>query len=214
MKRNTILLLCITTLISSPLNAGFRSWSNTEGIKIEAEFVKTEGDNVTLRLRNGQARTFPTKKLSKSDQEFIEANISETPKEPATTVKANRKARWQSKFSKAQAEAKETGLPILMLFTGTEWCPYCVKLEDQVFAEKEFKTFANQNLVLLMLDYEAGGTRDKELNKLKSEYGVSGFPTYFLTDASGSKLAKGGYRAEINPEQFEAWVKKAQKAAK
>ncbi len=197
-----------------PLNAEYRSWANTEGVTLEAEFVKAEGTNVTLRLRNGKVTTFSQSKLSNADQEFIKTSASKAPEETAATVDAKRKARWQTKMAKAQEEAKETGLPILVLFTGTEWCPYCIKLEKEVFAEKDFKTFANQNLVLLILDFPSGSTKDKELKKLQEEFGVSGYPTYFLTDASGTQLARGGYNDGINPDKFATWVQKALKSKK
>lgn len=211
MKRNLIRVFCIASFIATPLNAEFRSWANTEGVKLEAEFVKADGDNVTLRLRSGKTTTFPQAKLSDADQEFIKTSSTDTPAEPKAAVDAKRKARWLTKLAKAQEESKETGLPILMLFTGTTWCSYCIKLENEVFSEKEFKTFANQNLVLLMLDFPSGGTKDKEMNRLKTEFGVTGYPTYFLTDASGAKLAKGGYNDGINPEKFADWVKKSVK---
>lgn len=107
-------------------------------------------------------------------------------------------------MDKAKEEAKETGLPILVLFTGTTWCPYCIKLEKGVFAEKEF---ANQNLVLMILDFPAGGGGSRKDEELQKEFGVKGFPTYFLVNAAGDKLGKGGYNNGISPKSFAEWVK-------
>jgi thiol:disulfide interchange protein len=210
MKRLIAGLFCIASFMPGPLFAEFRTWSNTEGAKVEAELVKSEGDNVTLRLRNGKLATFTQTKLSEADRDFIKNNPVQAQQEAQPAVEADRKAKWLTKLSKAQEESKKTGLPILVLFTGTSWCPYCIKLENSVFSEKAFKSFANENLVLLKLDFEAGGeTNDKEHKRLQEDYGVKGFPTYFLTDASGTKLAQGGYHDGINPDDFAAWVKKA-----
>jgi thioredoxin-related protein len=194
----------------APLHAEYRTWSNTEGVKIEAEFVKAGGGKVTLRLRNGRLSTFPVAKLSETDQDFIKSagnSPATAAAEPA--VDSNRKAKWLTKMDRAKEEAKETGLPILVLFTGTTWCPYCIKLEKEVFAEKEFKDFANRNLVLLMLDFPAGGGGNRKDEELQKEFGVSGFPTYFLVNAAGDKLAKDGYHDGINPKAFAEWVKKS-----
>lgn len=165
-------------------------------------------------MRNGKVSTFPQAKLSEEDREFIKANATEAKPAGSTTaapkVDASRKAKWLTKMDKAKNDAAETGLPILVLFTGTTWCPYCVKLEKEVFGEKEFKTFTDQNLVLLILDFGPGGApKNKTDGELCKEFGVSGFSRYFLIDAAGKKLGSGGYYGGITPEKFVSWVKDA-----
>lgn len=213
MKKPISCLLLAACCLTLPLHAEYRKWINTEGVTIEAEFVKAEGDSVTLKLRNGKVTTFAQSKLSAADQEFIKGQASKpeaAAEDPKPVVHADRKAKWLSKMDKAQEQSKETGLPILVLFTGTSWCPYCIKLEDEVFSKSEFKSFADQNLVLLMLDFGPGGApSSKKDEKLQKEYGVSGFPTYFLTDSSGKQLAKGGYHNGITPDEFAKWAKNA-----
>lgn len=200
----------IAAVLATPLHAEYRTWTNAAGVKIEAELVKAEGGNVTMRLRNGSLTTFPQTKLSEADIGFIKSSQSapETPgAKPA--VDPGRRAKWLTKMDKAKEESKETGLPILVLFTGSTWCSYCIKLEKEVFAEKEFKDFANQNLVLMILDFPAGGGGNRKDEELQKEFGVSGFPTYFLVTAAGDKLARGGYNNGISPKSFAEWVKKS-----
>ena len=60
---------------------------------------------------------------------------------------------WLTDYDQAVKTAKETKRPILMLFTGSDWCPYCVKLEKNVLSKTEFKKYAKDNLVLLYLDF-------------------------------------------------------------
>ena len=197
--------------LATPLRAEYRTWTNTEGVKIEAELVKAEGGNVTMRLRNGSLSTFPQSKLSEADIEFIKTaqSASEFPA-AKPSVALGRRATWLTKMDKAKEEAKETGLPILVLFTGTSWCKFCIWLEKEVFDKKEFKEFADQNLVLLKFDYGPGNKiNSKEAEELKKVYGFAGYPTYFLTDPSGRKLARGAYHHGINPKEFAEWVKKS-----
>lgn len=212
------LLAAVLCLLPATLRAEFRTWTNAEGKNVEAELTKVEGDAVTFRLRSGTMTTFALVKLSQADRDYIAQNPpaaakpapGPTPPTGVAAVDANRKAKWLSRMAKAQDEAKATGLPILVLFTGTSWCPYCIKLEGEVFSKKEFTTFANQNLVLLKLDFGPGGsTSNKEQKKLQEEFAVHGFPRYFLTDAAGTKLAQGGYHGGINPAAFASWVKGA-----
>jgi thiol:disulfide interchange protein len=207
-------LVAVVSILASPLNAEFRSWSNLEGVKIDAELVKAEGENVTFRLRNGKLTTFAKTKLSFADQDLVKEDkatpTTATAPETKPTVDANRKARWLTKMEKAQEQSKETGLPILVLFTGTSWCPYCIKLEEVVFSKSEFKTFADKNLVLLILDFGPGGTpSNKKDGALSKEFGVSGFPTYFLADAAGKPMSTGGYHDGMTPSSFASWVKSA-----
>lgn len=217
MKKSISWLIFGAPLLILPVHAEFRTWTNTEGVAIEAEFVKVESDNVTLRLRNGKLATFPQAKLSAADQTVIkDSKAKETAEAPAANseakpvVAADRRAKWLSKMDKAQEQAKETGLPILVLFTGTSWCPYCIKLEKEVFSESAFSKFADQNLVLLKLEFGPGGTpENRKDGALAKEFGVKGYPTYFLVDATGSKLAQGGYHDGINPAEFGEWVKKS-----
>ena len=203
-------LLCYLFFATQSLHAEYRIWTNSTGATIDADLVKADSENVTLKLRNGKLSTFPQVKLSEADRAFIKSLPPPSTDSPQVTATADRKAKWLTKLEKAQEESKLTGLPILMLFTGTSWCPYCVKLEEAVFSQKTFKNFANEKLVLLLLDFGPGGTaKSKDHETLQSEYGVTGFPTYFLIDASGKKLAKGGYNDKINPEVFAEWVNQA-----
>lgn len=214
MKKAICLLTLSASFLATPLHAEFRNWSNSEGVSLDAEFVKVEGDNVTLRLRSGKLSTFPQAKLSAADQNFIKAN-KDAPAAASTTeappvVDANRKAKWLTKMDKAQEQSKETGLPILVLFTGTSWCPYCIKLEKEVFSESAFKTFADKNLVLLMLDFGPGGApNSKKDGQLAKDFAVKGYPAYFLTDSTGKQLARGGYHDGINPDEFSKWASAA-----
>ena len=207
MRKLLVALAAIVSVSSSPLHAEFRSWTNLEGVKIDAELVKTEGENVTLRLRNGKLTTFATAKLSLTDQTLIKESATTTSAEIKPAVEADRKARWLAKMDKAQEQSKETGLPILVLFTGTSWCPSSANLEDQVFSKSEFKTFADKNLVLLRLDYGPGGKASSKKDEvLAKEFGVTGYPVYYLIDTAGKRLANGGYNANLDVKGFTAWV--------
>ena len=222
MKFLHLCLFACLFVCPAALRADFRNWTNTDGKNVDAELVKVDGDSVTFRLRSGSSTHYALSKLSEADRDFIAKNPpgGATTSQAATagqaavpSVDADRKAKWQTKMSKAQDEAKKTGLPILVLFTGTSWCPYCIKLEAAVFSKKEFSSFADKNLVLLKLEFGPGGsTNDKAEKKLQSDFAVKGFPTYFLTDAAAVKLAQGGYHDGITPESFAAWVTSAPKA--
>lgn len=201
------ILLAAMVSISS-LRAEYRPWTNTEGVKIEAEFVKTEGDNVTLRLRNGRTTTFAESKLSADDIAFIKA-IPAAAEKPAApiVVPANRKAKWLEKMELAKKESMETGLPIFVLFTGTSWCGYCVQLENNVFSKKEFTKYANKNLVLLKYEFPGPGKpKSEEGGEAAKKFQVRGFPWFFLLGADEKIIVGDQTGCRENPEAFAKWV--------
>lgn len=109
-------------------------------------------------------------------------------------------------FDAAKAKAVKEGKPIFINFTGTDWCGWCIKLEKEVFSKKAFQDYAKENLVLVEVDFPKNKEQTAELKaqnkKLDKEYGVEGYPTLYLLDATGTKLTEDiGYR-EGGPEAY------------
>jgi len=108
------------------------------------------------------------------------------------------KAKWLTDYQKACSLAKKHNRPILIDFTGSDWCGWCIKLKKEVFDKKAFKKYAGKNLILLEIDFpqkKAQSSKLKKQNKALSEkYQVRGYPTIILTDYQGNKIAQTGYR--------------------
>ncbi|MGE0707896.1 MAG: thioredoxin family protein [Planctomycetota bacterium] len=118
---------------------------------------------------------------------------------------------WKVRWEEATAEAKKTGKPILADFTGSDWCGWCIKLKDEVFATEEFVAWAKQNVILLELDFPARKPLPKELKeqneRLQKQYKIEGYPTILFLDADGKVLAQSGYL----PGGPKAWIAAAEK---
>ncbi len=105
---------------------------------------------------------------------------------------------WLEDYDEAMALAKKENKKVLINFSGSDWCGWCIKLDDEVFSRRGFAEFAKDNLVLLKLDFprktmvppEIMAEREKYLKK----YGVQGFPTILITDSEGNVTQKTGYR--------------------
>ena len=80
-------------------------------------------------------------------------NIRAEQKQSRVAVPKDRVAHWITDTEAAKAEAKKYDLPILLLYTAPAGCGYCKKLDQQLFSQKEFKAYANQNLVLLLVNH-------------------------------------------------------------
>lgn len=100
---------------------------------------------------------------------------------------------WLDNYGKAQEESQKTGKPILMLFTGSDWCGYCIKMEKDAFSKPQFQKFIQENFIMFKADFPR---RRKLLpgvvvqnQKLRSQYKVEAYPTVIITDAKGTQLA-------------------------
>lgn len=64
----------------------------------------------------------------------------------------NQEISWLTNFEEAKKEAKKTKKPILVYFTGSDWCSPCIQLKEDFFDSQKFKSQAN-DLVLVLIDY-------------------------------------------------------------
>lgn len=106
---------------------------------------------------------------------------------------------WTDDFEAAKAKAQAEGKDLFMDFTGSDWCGWCIKLHKEVFDEDLFKEAIHQNFILVKLDYPRDQSLVTEEVKAQNEvlqqkYGIQGYPTIFLTDATGRPYAKTGYQ--------------------
>ena len=107
---------------------------------------------------------------------------------------------WSTDAAKSLDKARAEKKMVLIDFTGSDWCPWCVKMDKEVFSTPEFIKYAKDNLVLLEVDFPNNKYQSpqvKDQNKaLKDQYGVRGFPTTVVLGAEGNRLrAFGGYQA-------------------
>src|SRR5438552_7159697 len=64
-----------------------------------------------------------------------------------------RAAEWLTDLPAAQAAAKAENKIVLLDFTGSDWCGWCIRLRNEVFSKPEFDAYANDNLVLVEVDF-------------------------------------------------------------
>jgi protein disulfide-isomerase len=105
---------------------------------------------------------------------------------------------WLTDFEAAKKVSAESGKPILINFSGSDWCGWCIKLDNEVFAKPEFASYAKENLVLVHADFPRKKKQPKaeaaQNKALAATYGVQGFPTVLLVDATGKVIGTTGYR--------------------
>ena len=138
---------------------------------------------------------------------FLYSSISrnDATKPDVSLVAKKYSANWLTDLSLAQAKAKEEGKPILMDFTGSDWCGWCIKLKKEVFSKHAFIHYSNEHLILMTVDFPKTKKQEESLkeqnNMLLDTYSVNSFPTIILVDAEGEVLGETGYRRG-GPEHF------------
>ena len=123
---------------------------------------------------------------------------------------------WLNDYKKAQEEAKAGNKILLLNFTGSDWCGWCIKFDRDVLSQPQFKEFARNNLVLVELDFPRVKTQSAELQKqnrqLAQQYEVVGFPTIIALNSDGQKLWEYDGYFTGGPEAFIAELEKLRKS--
>ena len=115
--------------------------------------------------------------------------------------------KWYTDLDEAKAVAVKENKPLLVDFTGSDWCGYCIKLHAEVFDKPEFEAFA-KNYVLVELDFPSKKPQpaeEKAKNKAtQTKFGVSGFPTVLLIDAKSGEAygRQSGYGPGTGPKAY------------
>ncbi len=129
---------------------------------------------------------------------------------PSSGAKAGE---WTQDLNAALELAKARHMPVMLKFTGSDWCGWCKIMEKNVFSTKDFEKWAAGRVVLVTIDQphdkslvpERFQTRNKELF---SKYGIRGVPCYVVQDSEGKELGRLGASRDSTPEDFTAQFEK------
>ena len=133
-------------------------------------------------------------------------------KKPAKEAAKKSEVTWLTDYESARKQAAAEKKPILMFFTGSDWCGWCKKLHADVLDKEDFQKFAKESVILLELDFPNSIPQSDELKKqnkaLGEKFKVSGYPTMVLVAPDGEKELDRtvGYDADL--------VKKLKKTVK
>ena len=121
---------------------------------------------------------------------------------------------WLTDLPKAQAKAKQENKLVMLDFTGSDWCGWCIKLNKEVFSQPAFADYASKNLVLVEVDFPRSKPQSADLKKtneaLQDKYKVEGYPTIIVLNSDGKKVGELGYQPG-GPKAFIAELDKLKK---
>lgn len=124
---------------------------------------------------------------------------------------------WTDDFAAAQKTAEKSRKPMAVLFTGSDWCPWCVRLADEILLKKDFRAASSNDFVFVYLDYPSDESLQTPARRaanrtLLEKYGVRGFPTLLVMDAKGAVLGKTGYR-RVSAKEYAEHLRRLSRAA-
>ena len=113
---------------------------------------------------------------------------------------------WETNLNKAAEVAMKQNKPLLMFFTGSDWCGWCIRLQNEVLKTPEFAAWAQKNVVLVELDFPRRSPQAPDIQQqnaqLQQMFEVRGYPTIWLATPSKKdgkmnlgKLGSTGYVA-------------------
>ena len=118
---------------------------------------------------------------------------------------------WLTDLPEAQARAKTEKKMVLLDFTGSDWCGWCIKLHNEVFSKPEFAEYAKKNLVLVEVDFprkkKLSAEQKKANDALQQKYRIDGYPTIIVLNGEGKKIGELGYMPG-GPKAFIAELEK------
>ena len=115
---------------------------------------------------------------------------------------------WKIDFNSAKQEATAQNKPLLLVFSGSDWCAPCIKLDKTIWQSVEFQKYATENLILERADFpkkkqnELDANIKKQNQELAEKYNKNGiFPLVVLLDASGKVLGTTSYK-NVSPSDY------------
>jgi thioredoxin-related protein len=112
-----------------------------------------------------------------------------TPSKPGWSISTS--------YEQGQQEAKANNKLVLLDFTGSDWCGWCILLDREVFSKPQFKEYASKNLVLIELDFpkrkQMPDAIKRQNVRLAQRYRISAFPTIIVLNGDGQVVGELGY---------------------
>jgi len=121
---------------------------------------------------------------------------------------------WITSYDQGQQEAKANNKLVLLDFTGSDWCGWCILLDREVFSKPQFKEYASKNLVLVEVDFPKMKPMSDAIKaqnvRLAERYQIQAFPTIIVLNGNGQVVGELGYM-QGGPEAFIAVLEKLRK---
>lgn len=147
--------------------------------------------------------------LSQVGLATLSAQAQDAPTTAQKETSNQKEISWMTDWQKAKDMAQAQNKPIFLFFTGSDWCPWCQKMDHEILSSQDFIDPLKNKMIFVYVDFPIGKTQNtalKEQNdQLKNQYKISGFPTAVILDSKGNAL-KELYYTDKGPKVFASSV--------
>ena len=198
---------------------GFCQTPEINGKFIEGQFdspakFDSPPENVSAPPSNSNNDVFLTNERPLWSSASFKSVLESDASKKVADVEPGPKSNWYSFIADAQAKSKELDRPMMILFTGSDWCITCQKLDVQILQSKQFRKWSHENIVIVEANFPRSYQLPQELaqqnEQLRDRYAAqltTGFPAALFISADGDFLGKVRY----TPEGPDAWIANANK---
>ena len=103
---------------------------------------------------------------------------------------------WMTDYDKAMEKAVAENKHVLLFFTGSDWCPPCKRIKQEVYTSEAFKQYAEEKFILLLADFpkrpenKLSPDQESKNKALARVFNPRGFPTSIILDKEGNELKR------------------------
>jgi len=147
----------------------------------------------------------PTKSSQAQAIKPLQLSITESVIIP--DAKGAKVGHWTTDLDAAKELAVAQKAPIMLFFTGSDWCKYCKEMQEDVFSKQEWKDWAQKKIILIYLDFPKDASKmSQELiarnEDIQKRFNVESFPTFILLDSNGKYMSAVPLEKSNTPESF------------
>ncbi len=154
---------------------------------------------------NSQVLTYADVSIRLRDKVVVEIKSIQASQGAAPQEVAEARVEWMTDYQRAMARAKAERRNVFLFFTGSDWCGWCQRLEEEILTKEEFKNYAKEKLILVTLDFPKQTPQSEALQNqnrvLARQYRITGYPTVVILDPTGKPMKRLGYQ-EGGPGPF------------
>lgn len=113
------------------------------------------------------------------------------------SVSQAQELKWYTDVKEAIKVSNKEKKPMMLFFTGSDWCGWCIRLQNEVLKTPEFNDWAQKNVILVELDFPRRTAQPDAIkaqnNELQQVFGIQGFPTVYFANAKVNKEGKTNF---------------------
>ena len=186
--------------------------SGKEIILAKIDYAKLDNKDKTLLNKLSKSDKFPKYILLNSGREpvFTSSAPVAKPAELAQKIstfitRPKYDGKWIQDYTQGLKLARLYNKPLLLFFTGSDWCVYCDEMQKKIFQTEEFAQ-KSKDYILVELDYprtfELPDTIKMQNEVILNAYNIQGFPTVVVEKSNGMPIGGVGYNSQSVTEFF------------